>query len=381
MSRSPGDASPASPIRIAVDARPFAGPPCGYTIYLGSILACLRAGDFDLTLLSNRPLLAQHDDDVGGLRTHVFGRSGDLRWEHTDLPAHLAAEGYDVYFTGANRGIPIAKRRGTRYVLGLLDVIPYVFFRAYHLARWKTVLRDRALNTELLAQLVAVARADAILTISKQSAADIRRVFRRRAVTPLLIRLKNVERLDPVPPRPQFVYVGGRDFRKRVDALLRGFASFLRDHPDFRLVLVGWNYDGLDDLIAELGLAGHVVLTGYVEHDEKFRVLGESVAMVYPSLYEGYGMAIAEGFQACIPVIAGTGGSQGEVGGAGARAIDPSSPDDIAAAMAEMLDADVRAGWIARGQEQLARLTDPAIETATIAYFAEQGRLARARRR
>lgn len=370
-----------SVIRIAIDARPFAGPPCGYTIYLASILACLRDGPFDVVLLSNQTLDPRHDDATAGLPTHVFGERGELRWEQLDLPAHLAAADPDVYFTGANRGIPLRKRRRTRHVLGLLDVIPYVFFRHYHLSRWRTGTRDRSLDKELVAQLVAVARADAILTISRQSAADIRRLFRRRAVTPLLIRLKDVAPRTPLPPLPQFVYVGGCDFRKRVDMLLRGFALFLRDHPGHRLVLVGWNYGALEPLLAELALGDAVVFTGYVDDDTKFRVIGESVAMVYPSIYEGYGMAIAEGFQAGVPVIAGGGGAQDEVGGSGTRRIDPLSPEGIAAAMAEMLDAPTRDAWIARGREQLARLTDPAIETATQAWFVEQGRLARLRRR
>ena len=120
--------------------------------------------------------------------------------------------------------------------------------------------------------------------------------------------------------------------------LLHGYALFRRDHPGYRLVLVGSNYRDVEPLLDELALRSDVVLTGYVDHDRKFHILGESLAMVYPSLYEGYGMAIAEGFQAGIPVIAGRGGAQGEVGGSGARPIDPLSPPDIAAAMAEMLD-------------------------------------------
>ncbi len=89
-------------------------------------------------------------------------------------------------------------------------------------------------------------------------------------------------------------------------------------------------------------------------------------------------MAIAECFHAAIPVISGRGGSQSEVGGDGARLIDPTSPDDIAAAMEEMLDPAFRADWVASGRRQLERLTDPAIETAIRAYFTNQSMLASA---
>ncbi|MGJ0118453.1 glycosyltransferase family 4 protein [Williamsia sp. MIQD14] len=368
------------PIRIALDARPLAGPPCGFTNYIGAILACLRQGDFEITLISNQPLLDQYDEDVAGLERNVFGRPGDVRWEQTDLPRFLDDGDFHLYVSAANRGIPALKRARTRYVLVLYDVIPYLFYRDYYLRQWRIFAISREMQSILLANVIAAARADAILTISQQSAADIRRIFRRRSVTPILIPLRGVEHRAPIAPRPQFVYVGGTDFRKRLDSLLHGFALFGREHPDHKLVLVGWNFGGIETLIERLDLEGRVELTGYVDEATKFRILGESLAMVYPSLYEGYGLAIAEGFQARIPVIAGTGGSQGEVGGQGIRQIDPQSPADIAQAMTEMLDTDTRAEWIARGDEQLTRLSDPSIEKDILEYFTEQGRLARSQR-
>ncbi len=367
------------PFRIAIDARPLAGPPCGYTIYIGSMIECLRKGPFDVTLLGNQPLRSCYNE-ADGLDTRIFGSAGHLRWEQRDLPQALASERYDIYFTGANRGIPLRKVAGTRYVLGLLDVIPYLFFKNYFLARWKTLVRHPGLNKETVSQLISVARADAILTISQASARDIARLFHRHTVEAHLIRLKDVTPTHhDRTPKNQFVYVGGLDFRKKVDVLLRAFALFSERHRDHQLVLVGSNYAAMLPLITELALTDRVVLTGYVDHDTKFRILGESRAMVYPSLYEGYGMAIAEGFQAGLPVIAGRGGSQEEIGGVGARLIDPSSVDDLVSAMEEMLDPDIRAGWIARGETQLARLTDPAIETAIIDYFCRQGRFAHGR--
>lgn len=366
----------AGPIRIAIDARPLAGAPCGYTIYLNSIIDCLRKADVKLTLIGNRPLQPHYDEAVG-IETCLFGTGGEIRWEQHDLPDFLAKRQFDVYFTGANRGIPLRKIARTRYVLGLLDVIPYLYFRHYFLRGWRARLRHPAMNAEAFAQLIAVARADAILTISNQSAVDIRRLFHRRDVTSCLIRLKDVEPYVAMTPKRQFAYLGGVDFRKKIDVLLHGFARFLAMHPGYRLFLIGSNYAAVVPLIDALGMHDDVVLTGFVDHETKFRILGESQAMVYPSLYEGYGMAIAEGFQAQIPVLAAPGGSQAEVAGDGARRIDPLSPDDIATAMAEMLDPAVRQTWISRGQTQLARLTDPAIEHMVIDYFLRQGAIAR----
>lgn len=369
-------ASTDAPFRIAIDARPFGGPPCGYVVYLSSIIACLRAADVQVTLLSNRPLLARHEA-IAGLDQRVFGSAADLRWEQTSLPELLAQERFDVYFVGANRGIPVRKCPATRYVLGLLDIIPYLFWRQYLLGSFVRRASRSWIIRETLSQLVSLARADAVLTISQQSADDIRRIFRRRATAfPIRLAARDVVRSDTV--RPQFAYVGGVDHRKRVDVLIRAFHLFSESRPDYRLVLIGANYSAVEPLITDLGLTDRVVLTGFIDDAAKYRILSESIAMVYPSLYEGYGLAIAEGFQAGIAVIAGPGGSQAEVGGDAIRRIDPMSPGDIAAAMVEMLDPATRDAWVRRGQAQLLQLSDPAIEQRTQNYFRDQAVMARA---
>lgn len=363
-------------IRIAVDARPFAGPPCGYTVYLSSVIACLRAPDIRLTLLSDAPLLPRYGD-LAGLDVRVAGEASGLRWEQFSLPELLLQDRYDVYFVGANRGIPVRKRPGTHYVLGLLDIIPYLFWRQY---LWRP-LRDRDsrawLIREIASQLLSLARADSVLTISHQSARDIERVFHRTA-TALPIRLSPPPAMVPTQTRPHFAYVGGVDHRKRVDVLVRAFALFLEQRPGHRLFLIGANYAPVQPLIRELGLEDSVAITGFVDEETKYRLLSESMALVYPSLYEGYGLAIAEAFQAGTAVIAGAGGSQAEVGGDAVRLIDPTSPQDVAAAMAEMLVSAERDRRVALGRDQLRRLSDPVIERDTQAFFREKARAARA---
>lgn len=364
------------PIKVAIDARPLSGSPCGYTIYLCSVIETLRLGNFDVTVFSNTEFKSYYPE-IDDIKKEVFGSAQHLVWENKSVPDKLDANRFDIYFTGANRGIPLRKSAETRYVLGLLDIIPYLFFQNYFLKIWKTWLRRPALHQETFSQLISIARADAIVTISKQSAKDIARVFRRKDARSFLIRLKDVSEYPVSAPKLQFSYLGGIDYRKKVDVLLAGFAQFSRRHPGYKLFLIGSNYTSMLPLIEDLGLGDHVILTGYVDHDTKFQILSESQAMIYPSLYEGYGLAIGEAFQAGIPVIAGRGGSQDEVGGIGVRHIDPLSADDIAEAMEEMLDFDVRQAWISKGQHQLRQLTDPAIETGLIEYFYEQGQLAR----
>jgi len=377
----PSVAEAEPPFRIAIDARPMCGSPCGYSIHLASIVALLRKANFDITLLAGQPLTLEYEE-LAGLKTAIFGSHSTLPWEHRDLPRFLQANDFDLYLSDANRGIPIRKNHGTRYILGLHDIIPYLYAWEYFGKNLPHRIKYPRVNAEAVSQLISVFRADAILTVSEQSAKDIATVFRRRNVTARLTRLKDVDLSANHTLKDQFVYVGGADPRKKVDVLIRAFALFAADHPNFQLYLIGSNlyYHQYVPLIAELGLTGRVVLTGFVSHEEKFRIIGQSVAMVYPSLYEGYGLALAEAMQAGIAVVAGRGGSQAEVGGDAVRYVDPTSAQEIACAMGEMLDPAVREAWVARGREQLKVLTDPVIEARLVDYFVEQGRVARGRR-
>ena len=123
------EAAPTEPterLRLAIDARPLGGVPCGYTIYIMSVIRCLVRAGFEITLLSNVPLRPEYEE-IAGIRQRVFGSWRGLRWEQIDLPAELTRTRFDVYLSAANRGIPLKKSKGTRYVLVLYDVIPFVF--------------------------------------------------------------------------------------------------------------------------------------------------------------------------------------------------------------------------------------------------------------
>jgi glycosyltransferase involved in cell wall biosynthesis len=279
---------------------------------------------------------------------------------------------YDVYFAAANRGLPLRSVGRTKLAFGLLDVIPLLFPRLY-LFRHKFY----HIRRDLPSMLLSLWRADEVITISEASARDIKRLFPRKRITPILIRLGG-KVMTASMPKKQFIYVGGNDPRKRIDSLVRAFAVFHASHPDFKLVLLGKGYEPFNDLIKHLQIDFAIDQPGYVNETTKWRLLSESQAVVYPSLYEGYGLAIGEAFLAGVPVICGKGGAQREVGGDAALYIDPMGPASITTAMEQVLDQSERARLQNLGKKQLATLTDPAIETATVDFFTKLAEQARA---
>lgn len=367
---------------VAIDARPFSGPDVytGTTVYLKSIIRPLLDAGYQVTLLSNRPILKEHADIADNCEVAIFGRQDSMLknkldfglWELLDLPKYLNKTPFDVYFCGSNRGIPYKKNKLTRYIAGILDIIPFKF-ASHYLPRYKF----HFIRKEIIPFLLAVWRADEVVTISDSSANDIKKLFHKRSVTHLPFNLAPAPLQKKPVAKKQFIYIGGENPRKKVDSLLEAFASFKEHHPDYTLLLVGKAYDPYIQMIKDLGLADSVTITGYIDEEQKYRELAASVALVYPSLYEGYGLDAAEAIQVGTPVICGTGGSQREIVGKAGIYIDPTSAQDIEAAMNRMLNPSLRKEFIELAAKQAAVLENITIQKKTVDYFGRQAQLAR----
>jgi len=104
------------------------------------------------------------------------------------------------------------------------------------------------------------------------------------------------------------VYIGRLSRLKGTYDAIEAIALLVLKSRDFRLVLIGVGATDRDDeevarLIAERGLGDHVVLTGRVSDEEKWRTLSESQMMVFPSLGEQFGVTLLEGLAAGLPIV------------------------------------------------------------------------------
>jgi glycosyltransferase involved in cell wall biosynthesis len=104
--------------------------------------------------------------------------------------------------------------------------------------------------------------------------------------------------------------------------------------------------------------AGHEGLAesrGYVTREELADLYAQASALVFPSLYEGFGLPPLEAMASGCPVAASNAGALPEVCGDAARLFDPTSPDEIAAAVLDVL-ADPEP-YARRGLERAAEFT------------------------
>jgi glycosyltransferase involved in cell wall biosynthesis len=168
------------------------------------------------------------------------------------------------------------------------------------------------------------------------------------------------------------VYTGGMDHRKNVGNLLAAFALSLQHSPALHLVIIGHSTEGLIPVIAELNLTNNVMLTGFVSEDEKTAILKGAQALIYPSLYEGFGLPILEAFAAEVPVLTCRNSSLVEVAGDAAIYVDPLSPTSIAQGIAEILLHDVAERQRALGRLRLKYFDPNVAQQQLIDVFTEE---------
>ncbi|MEZ4087860.1 MAG: glycosyltransferase family 1 protein [Candidatus Gracilibacteria bacterium] len=156
-------------------------------------------------------------------------------------------------------------------------------------------------------------------------------------------------------------YVGRLEAKKNLVRLVEGFARFVKEFPDWKLVLAGKRGNGFEDIeakIGELGLKEQVVMPGYVTEEEKQFLLSGCRMVALPSLYEGFGLPVLEGFAFRRPVLTSNVSSMPEVAGGAAYLVDPLKPEEIGVGMKRLAsDGFYVNGLIGKGAEQLEKFS------------------------
>ena len=198
---------------------------------------------------------------------------------------------------------------------------------------------------------------------------------------PGLHRVTDPARLDAVRSK----YGLGSDFilcvgiykpRKNHAGLLRAFQKVLRNGGRAQLVIAGPMAEGeamLRRLAFELGIAEHVVFTGFVDEPDLCALYSQAQACVCPSLYEGFGFTVLEAMACGAPVVCSSATSLPEVAGQAALYFDPHNPEEIAHQLLRVLsDAALRTSLIEQGTRNLQRFNwaDTARQTLAVYYRA-----------
>ena len=214
-------------------------------------------------------------------------------------------------------------------------------------------------------------RAERVLTVSHFTKADI---VRRYAIAPDKITVVHngsrkgfrvIEAAEQVAVRqryakgkPYFFYVGAVHPRKNIHRLIEAFDHFKERTGASHQLLIGgrfaWQTGTIRSAYENARHRDAIQLLGYLDETQHFRLMGASLAFVYLSVFEGFGLPVLEALHAEVPVVTTRRSSLPEVAGEAALYVEnPEDTQEIARALERVSsDASLRRDLIARGRRQ-----------------------------
>ena len=190
-------------------------------------------------------------------------------------------------------------------------------------------------------------KAASVVTVSQFSKEDIVAKYKtdphkitivynaaRASFRPLSWQEKQSVAHDFTAGKNYFIYAGAIHPRKNLVNLLKAFSIFKkRQKSDWKLLIAGraaWQSRKFMDSLASYKYRQDLVLTGYIDDQKLASLVGAAYAMVYPSLFEGFGMPVLEAMQAGVPVLTSANSAMQEIAGDAALYADVSSVEDLA---------------------------------------------------
>jgi glycosyltransferase involved in cell wall biosynthesis len=351
-------------LTVAVDAREIYS--AGVGRYLREILSVLAEdGRFgDLLLLGDPDTVEGYRAEVPTIRTSVVrypGRFYSPRSQAAWPRARRAARNADVWFF-PHYDVPLVGLPRSS-VVTIHDLTHFRVPEAFE--AWR-----RAAAGLLMRR--AAEQAGRIITGSENARCDVVARYPVAAGKIEVIPHGVSDCFTPRPPEerrsgrgvanlsPYLLCVGNRKPHKNLVAAVEALALLQPEWPEVRLVCAGRAYRGWDEVRARaeaLGIADALVEVDNPD-DELLRDLYRGCeALLFPSLYEGYGLPVIEAMACGAPVVASDRASVPEVAGGAAVLIDPLDHAAIADAVRRIRRSpELREELVSRGLERAAAL-------------------------
>ncbi|MEB3182036.1 MAG: glycosyltransferase family 1 protein [Nostocaceae cyanobacterium] len=321
--------------QVIINLAVLSPKPTGITTYAKNLFPYLKTLDPTLLIADNIPEFTCYP--VPPNLTPEQGTKGHfdrLMWTQFKLPQIYQNLKSNLLFSPQPEAPLYTK---CRYIVTFHDAIPLRFPKHFS----PLTLYHRHYVPQVLA------KAQHIICNSTATARDITEFYgiNINKITPIPLAhdsqhfrllVKEVGMDCPQSPVPYFLYLGRQDPYKNLHRLIPAFAK-LPNYRDYQLWLAGPHdrrYTPLLQLQAEeLGINKQVKFLNYVPYSELPKIINQAMALVFPSLWEGFGFPVLEAMACGTPVITSNLSSLPEVVGDAAILVNPYNIAEITAAM------------------------------------------------
>jgi glycosyltransferase involved in cell wall biosynthesis len=227
-----------------------------------------------------------------------------LLWEQTGLPLAVRRARLDVLFNPGFTCPALCSCPAVTVFHDLQHKRHPEHFRWFDLPFWRVFL------------YVAAHRSRLLIAVSEATRKDLEQYYRLPRESICVVPEGVDERFFEIgrdraasEAEPILLAVSTLHPHKNLDRLIRVFARFHADRPDFRLVIVGlrgFHAEEIEKEVKELGLGGVITLTGWIPREQLYSQFRRAHSFVYPSTFEGFGLPVLEALAAGIPSACST---------------------------------------------------------------------------
>jgi len=240
----------------------------------------------------------------------------------------------------------------------------------------------------------AVAKADLLIAPSRFTALELEELYpatrgRVRVVSEAVLPVYRPA-TDPAPvrevlarhglERPYLLFVGTLEPRKNLVRLLAAYERLVAGGQDeFDLVLAGgtgWKAGPIEEALSHSPVRERIRRLGYVPGPDLPALYQGAWALVYPSLYEGFGLPVLEALACGVPVVTSAAASLPEVGGDAALYLDPEDPEQLLDTLERITgQPGLREDLAAKAPTQAGRFSQEAMGRTALAVYREAAEL------
>lgn len=286
------------------------------------------------------------------------------RWRlDVQLPSILKKWKADVLLNVDNSGSATTKLPQVMYVPDLLHLH---YPRKY---TWTELILRRFYLPRYLRRSVAVITPSNFVKqeVIKQFRIDASKIqvvpkSAKPSFLPLDWEERNVVKDGYADGREYFLFVGGFDPVKNIMTVLKAFSQFKKwQHSDMKLLITGntTSYPEVLQKIRTFKFKDDVEVLGQVSDEQLSKIMAAAYVLIYPSLYEGFGLPILEAMQSGTAVITSNNNGLKETGGDAVLYVDPTSEGELSAQMIKLYkDESLRGRLIEAGKIHAAKYNE-----------------------